>query len=302
LPFPERHATLCSRNVHKARELERLMPGWTIEPLEADGWPEETGASYVENARAKALFGREVVGGGHTLLGEDSGLEVDALGGRPGIASARYAPEGAPAISKLLGELSGARDRTARYVCELVCLTPDGTDVRGSGTLAGRIAGEPKGTGGFGYDPVFVPDGEERTVAELGDAWKDRNSHRARAARALLAALGATLLLAGCGSADPVKKRVLRAFFAGGPVARELGRSFPHKPGTLPCVLHDRGTTLQATCATDISLVNPARAVVTLTEAWNHGARAHTWFFFIRRDGTVQSVIQEGAAAPKPSR
>jgi len=301
LPSPERHAILCSRNAHKARELERLMPGWTIERLEADGWPEETGAGYLENARAKALFGREVLGAGHTLLGEDSGLEVDALGGRPGVESARYAPEGAPAIVKLLGELSGVRDRTARFVCELVCLTPDGTEVRGSGTLAGRIADEPSGSEGFGYDPVFVPDGEVRTVAELGNGWKVRSSHRARAARALLAALGAMVLLAGCGGADPVKKRVLRAFFAGGPVARELGRRFPHEPGTLPCALHDRGVKLQATCATDISLVNPARAVVTMTEAWNHGAQAHTWFFFIRRDGTVQSVIQEGAPAPKPS-
>jgi hypothetical protein len=194
------------------------------------------------------------------------------------------------------------RDRKARYVSELVCLTPDGREVRGSGTLAGRIAAEPSGAEGFGYDPVFVPDGEDRTVAELGNAWKEQRSHRARAARALLAALGAALLFAaaGCGGTDPTAARVLHAFFAGGPVARSLGERFPHKPGTLPCVLHDKGVTLQATCATDISLVKPSRAVVTLTEAWNHGARAHTWFFFIRRDGTVQSVMQEGRPAPTP--
>jgi hypothetical protein len=224
---------------------------------------------------------------------------VAALGGRPGIASARYAPEGALAIAKLLGELYGVSDRSARYVSELVLLT-DNDEMRGSGELAGRIADEPSGHEGFGYDPVFVPEGEERTVAELGDAWKERNSHRARAARALLAALGGALLLAGCGGSDPTSNRVLRAFFAGGPVARSLGQRFPHKPGTLPCVLHDKGTTVQATCASDISLVHPARAVVTLTEAWNHGAKAHTWFFFIRRDGTVQSVVQEGAPAPTP--
>jgi XTP/dITP diphosphohydrolase len=295
-------ATLCSRNAHKARELERLLPGWTIEPLDAEGWPEENGATYVENARAKALFGRAVLGPGRTYIGEDSGLEVEALGGRPGIESARYAPEGAPAIAKLLAELDGVEDREARYVSELVCLTPGGREVRGSGTLAGRIAAEPRGAEGFGYDPVFVPDGEGRTVAELGNAWKERNSHRARAARALLAALGAVLLFvaAGCGGTDPTAVRVLRAFFAGGPVARSLGERFPHKPGTLPCVLHDKGVTLQATCATDISLVKPSRAVVTLTEAWNHGAKAHTWFFFIRRDGAVQSVMQEGTPAPKP--
>jgi XTP/dITP diphosphohydrolase len=293
---------LCSRNAHKARELERLLPGWTIEPLDTEGWPEETGATYVENARAKALFGREVLGPGRTYIGEDSGLEVDALGGRPGIESARYAPEGAPAIAKLLGELDGVREREARYVSELVCLTPGGREVRGSGTLAGRIAAEPHGAEGFGYDPVFVPEGEDRTVAELGDAWKERSSHRARAARALLAALGAAFLFvaAGCGGTDPTAARVLRAFFAGGPVARSLGSRFPHRPGTLPCVLHDNGVTLQATCATDISLVKPSRAVVTLTEAWNHGAKAHTWFFFIRRDGAVQSVMQEGRPAPKP--
>lgn len=293
-------AWLCSRNAHKAQELERLLPGWTIEPLDADGWPEETGATYADNARIKLRFGREVVGPGRWIVAEDSGLEVDALGGRPGVHSARYAPEGAPAIAKLLGELKGVRDRGARYVSELVCLTPDGAEAVGTGTLTGRIAAEARGSEGFGYDPVFVPDTEERTVAELGDGWKERNSHRARAARALLAALGLALLLAGCGGTDRTSKRVLRAFFAGGPVARKLGERFPHTPGVRPCTLHDKSTVLQASCSTDISLVQPARAVVTLTEAWNHGAKAHTWFFFIRRDGTVQSVIQEGAPNPRP--
>ena len=110
----------------------------------------------------------------------------------------------------------------------------------------------------------------------------------------------AVSLLGGCGGTDRTSKQVLRAFFSGGPVAQALGKRFPHMPGTRPCVLDDHGNLLQASCATDISLVKPARAVVTLTEAWNHGARAHTWFFFIRRDGTVQSVIEEGAPAPKP--
>lgn len=291
-------AWLCSRNAHKARELERLLPGWTIEPLDAGGWPDETGERYVDNARIKARFGRDVLGAGVWVIGEDSGLEVDALDGRPGVYSARYAPEGAPAIAKLLGELDGVGERSGRYVSELVCLTPDGEEVRGSGTLEGRIADEARGSEGFGYDPVFVPDGEDSTVAELGDDWKERNSHRARAARALLAALGLALLLAGCGAANPTSKRVLRAFFAGGPVARELGHRFPHKPGVLRCAVHEKGKKLQASCSTDISLVKPSRAVVTLTEAWNHGAKAHTWFFFIRRDGSVQSVIQEGAPAP----
>jgi XTP/dITP diphosphohydrolase len=181
------HAVLCSRNAHKARELERLLPGWTFELLDRDDYPPETGATYYENAALKARFGRAHRDG--WVLAEDSGLEVDALGGRPGVLSARYAPEGAPAVAKLLGELEGIDDREARYVSELLLLSPDGRRLRGTGTLAGRIAERPAGSEGFGYDPIFIPDGEERTVAELGNQWKTDNSHRARAARALLAAL-----------------------------------------------------------------------------------------------------------------
>jgi XTP/dITP diphosphohydrolase len=184
-------ARLCSRNPHKARELERLLPGWTIEPLEADDFPSETGESYYENARAKAQFGRAVGEPEAWMIGEDSGLEVAALEGRPGLHSARYAPEGAPAIRKLLGELEGVADRRARYVSELVALSPRGEELRGTGVLEGRIADEPRGSEGFGYDPVFLPDGEARTVAELGNEWKAQHSHRARAARALLDALSA---------------------------------------------------------------------------------------------------------------
>jgi XTP/dITP diphosphohydrolase len=178
-----RPATLCSRNAHKARELEELLPGWHIEPLDADDYPPETGETYVDNARIKARFGHERVGG--WTIGEDSGIEVAALDGRPGLHSARYAPEGPPAIAKLLGELDGVEDRRARYVSELVAITADGDELRGTGVLEGRIADAPRGTGGFGYDPVFVPEGETKTVAELGDAWKNEHSHRARSARAL---------------------------------------------------------------------------------------------------------------------
>ena len=176
--------TLCSRNAHKARELEALLPGWTIEPLDADDYPPETSDSYYGNARMKAAFGRTRVPG--WTLGEDSGLEVAALGGRPGIESARYATEGAPAIAKLLGELEGGvEDRRARYVSELVALSPEGEEFRGTGVVTGRLADAPRGSGGFGYDPIFIPDGEERTVAELGDSWKAKSSHRARSAQAL---------------------------------------------------------------------------------------------------------------------
>lgn len=182
-------AVLCSRNAHKARELERLLPGWTIEPLDRDDYPPETGATYYENAALKAAFGREHELG--WILAEDSGLEVAALDGRPGVLSARYAPEGAPAVAKLLGELEGVEERGARYVSELVLLAPDGRELRGTGTLEGRISREPAGTEGFGYDPIFVPDGETKTVAQLGDEWKAAgNSHRARAASALVGALG----------------------------------------------------------------------------------------------------------------
>src|SRR5439155_3603119 len=177
---------LCSRNEHKRAELERALPGWRIELLEAD-FPAEDGASYNENARAKALFGRTLVDDA-PLLGEDSGLEVCALGGEPGLHSARWSER---PVEDLLERLRGVADRGARYVCELVLLPPPvtvtqpGTEVRGTGTLEGRIAREPRGSEGFGYDPIFAPEGEERTVAELGDAWKSQNSHRARSARAL---------------------------------------------------------------------------------------------------------------------
>jgi XTP/dITP diphosphohydrolase len=123
------------------------------------------------------------------VLGEDSGIEVDGLDGRPGIESARFAA-GKP-VERLLAELQGIEGdgRRGRYVCELVALGPDG-ELRGTGILEGRVADEPSGAGGFGYDPIFVPEGEERTVAELGDEWKREHSHRARAAKALLEQLG----------------------------------------------------------------------------------------------------------------
>jgi XTP/dITP diphosphohydrolase len=184
-------AVLCSRNRHKARELERLLPGWTIEPLDRDDYPPETGETYYDNAVIKVAFGRVHTAAAEWVLAEDSGLEVAALHGRPGVLSARYAPEGAPAVAKLLEELEGVEDRRARDVSELVLVAPcpDGQEFRGKGTLDGRIAHAALGSEGFGYDPIFVPDAEERTVAELGNPWKARNSHRARAANALLEAL-----------------------------------------------------------------------------------------------------------------
>jgi XTP/dITP diphosphohydrolase len=178
-------ARLASGNAHKLEELRSALPDWTIELLGAESFPPEVGSTHYENARGKAVFGRESAPAGEWVLGEDSGLSVDALGGGPGLHSARWAGDDDP-LDRLLAELEGVDDdRSARYVCELVALGPDGAEARGTGILAGRIARERRGSEGFGYDPIFVPEGEERTVAELGDAWKRENSHRARAARAL---------------------------------------------------------------------------------------------------------------------
>jgi XTP/dITP diphosphohydrolase len=184
---------LASRNANKLRELSALLP-WELEALDVDGYPEEGSDSYYENARAKAAYGLEAGPPGAWLLGEDSGIEVAALDGAPGVRSARFGKEvGMRAIERLLQELGPGQDRGARYVCELVLLGPDGEELRGTGTLEGSISTEARGTEGFGYDPVFVPAGEERTVAELGNDWKARNSHRARAAENLLREAGGLL-------------------------------------------------------------------------------------------------------------
>ena len=175
---------LASSNEHKLRELRHALPGWRIELLGAEEYPPEEGATYYENARAKALYGRALAPEGW-VLGEDSGLEIEGLGGGPGVQSSRWA--GGREAERVLEELRGVggTGRRARYVCELVAVTREGVEHRGTGTLEGRIAEEASGAGGFGFDPVFVPEGEERTVAELGDEWKREHSHRARAARAL---------------------------------------------------------------------------------------------------------------------
>ncbi len=183
---------LCSRNEHKREELAAALPGWTVDLLDADDYPPETGATYYENARAKALHGRAVGPAGSWMLGEDSGIEVDSLGGGPGVRSARSAAPGKSPEQTLLDELGDRPQRRARMITHLVAIAPDGREVDAVGVLEGTIARTARGRGGFGYDPIFVPDGEQRTVAELGDDWKRRNSHRARAAAALRSALGAS--------------------------------------------------------------------------------------------------------------
>jgi len=176
-------ARLASRNRHKLRELQATLPGWELDLLDVEGYPPEEGRTFEENADAKARFGRRLAGDREWALGEDSGIEVEALDGRPGVESARWA--GGEHVSRLLAALEGARDRRARYVCELVALASDGRELHGRGVLEGEIAEERRGDEGFGFDPIFVPDGETKTVAELGNAWKARHSHRALAARAL---------------------------------------------------------------------------------------------------------------------
>jgi XTP/dITP diphosphohydrolase len=181
-------AVLASQNLHKLEELRDALPGWELEALDADNWPEETGETYYENALIKARFGREHADPNVWVLGEDSGIESVALDGAPGLHSARWAP-GLDQADALLARLDGEPERRARMVTELVAISPEGDLTSARGVLDGTLATERRGTGGFGYDPIFIPDGGTRTVAEIGDEWKRSNSHRARAAHALVEAL-----------------------------------------------------------------------------------------------------------------
>jgi XTP/dITP diphosphohydrolase len=174
---------VCSANPHKLAEFRELFGDWDLELLDRAEFPPEDGGTYVENARIKARFGREVGAADRWMLADDSGIEVAALGGAPGVVTARWAEE--RHVEKMLAALDGVADRRAQYVCELVAISPDGAELVGTGVLRGEIAHAAAGSQGFGFDPVFVPLGQERTVAELGDAWKAGHSHRALAARAL---------------------------------------------------------------------------------------------------------------------
>ena len=160
-----------------------------VEPLGAEDYPEETGGTYEENARFKARFGRDRAPAGVWVLGEDAGIEVEGLGWGPGVRSARWS--GDPLV-ELVAALGNRPDRRARYRSTIFAISPDGREIVVAGSLEGSIAHRPRGSEGFGYDPIFVPDGEEQTVAELGNRWKSRNSARARAARKLRAALDAS--------------------------------------------------------------------------------------------------------------
>jgi len=183
-----RRIVLASGNAHKARELQRVLPGWTVEPF-AGELPEETGDTFVANALLKARHVHRAIAAEAWVLADDSGIEAAALAGAPGVRSARYAGQDATDaqnLHKLLAAVGEDDDRRVRYVAELVAIAPDGRELHARGELRGTLAAAPRGSGGFGYDPAVVPEGETRTVAEMTPDEKDAVSHRARAAAALL--------------------------------------------------------------------------------------------------------------------
>ena len=181
--MPRANLVVATQNPHKLEELRRALPELDVEPLGRDDPPPEDGATFEDNARLKARWGRRHAPVGAWAVGEDSGIEVAALGGRPGVHTARWAA--GEHVGRMLAALQGTDERSARYVCVVVAIAPDGREVVARGTLEGAIATEASGEEGFGFDPVFVPEGGSATVAELGDEWKRSHSHRARAAAAL---------------------------------------------------------------------------------------------------------------------
>src|ERR687888_840436 len=181
---------LATRNPHKVKELGALLRPHEGLPLPDEvELPPETGETFEDNALIKARAAHEATGLG--AVADDSGIEAAALGGAPGVRSARFAGEDATDeenLAKLLREVPADGDRRVAYVCALAYVEPGGREELVHGRCEGRLATEPRGEGGFGYDPVFIPDdypGDERTMAELTPEEKDAISHRGRAARAL---------------------------------------------------------------------------------------------------------------------
>jgi XTP/dITP diphosphohydrolase len=191
---------LATRNEHKRREFARLLPGWEIDRLPDDvELPPEDGETFADNALGKARAAASATG--RASIADDSGIEAAALGGRPGVRSARYAGEHATDEENLALLLREAPAGSAlEYVCALAYVAPARSGQEGrdrqrlfEGRCSGTLASEPRGERGFGYDPAFVPDErpETETMAELSDEQKDEISHRGRAARALLEWLAA---------------------------------------------------------------------------------------------------------------
>jgi len=192
---------LASRNVKKLAELRRILDAEGVEVVGLDDVPEfpeapETGATFEENALAKARDAASATG--LPSVADDSGLAVDALNGMPGVLSARWAGghgDDEANLRLVLGQLSDVPDerRGAAFVCAVALVTPDGAETVVRGEWRGSLEREPRGANGFGYDPIFRPEGEERTSAELAPAEKDERSHRAQALRSLLPHLRALL-------------------------------------------------------------------------------------------------------------
>ena len=194
---------IASNNAHKAIEIAEALdfPGWEFKTLKQVGVssdPAEDAETFLGNARIKAHAAQQA-SGGMPVLADDSGLEVDALDGAPGVHSARYAGEpcdDAANNAKLLDALSDVADeaRTARFVCQLVFLDENGNEVDARGTVEGRIAHEAHGENGFGYDPLFLPEvfGFERSLGEAKPEEKNAVSHRGNALRELRAKLSGT--------------------------------------------------------------------------------------------------------------
>lgn len=194
---------IASNNAHKATEIAEALdfPGWEFKTLKQVGVssdPVEDAETFLGNARIKAHAAQQA-SGGMPVLADDSGLEVDALDGAPGVHSARYAGEpcdDAANNAKLLDALSDVADeaRTARFVCQLVFLEENGNEVDARGTVEGRIAHEAHGENGFGYDPLFLPEvfGFERSLGEAKPEEKNAVSHRGNALRELRAKLSGT--------------------------------------------------------------------------------------------------------------
>jgi XTP/dITP diphosphohydrolase len=179
---------LATRNPHKLREFERLLAAIALDPL-PDGvtTPAEDGDTYAANALIKARAAAAATG--RAAIADDSGIEADALDGAPGVMTARYAGEQATDEENLDKLAANAPAGTRlKYVCVIAHVDPEGKERLFEGTTTGVVAETPRGTGGFGYDPIFVPDDDPqdgRTMAELTDREKDAISHRGRAARAL---------------------------------------------------------------------------------------------------------------------
>jgi XTP/dITP diphosphohydrolase len=185
---------LATRNEHKLREFRALLEPHEIVALPGDvELPPETGETFEENARLKARAAAEATG--LPAVADDSGIEAAALDGRPGVRSARYAGERATDeqnLAKLLAEVPEDGDRRVAYVCALAYVPPEGGELTFTERCEGALARQPRGDGGFGYDPAFVPADRDdgRTMAELTVGEKDAISHRGRAARAFLDCLG----------------------------------------------------------------------------------------------------------------